>query len=245
MSRILALTAALLLWPACALAQDWAGPLSPSVFPSWIGQDPIGMALRNPTTDSAGPAPADRARPTPRPAPRAAPVSLRFTPSLERRRANLDAFLARSRRVDAQSAEQLAALFARGDFIETIGASLRPYGLRTDDLADAYAVWWINVWDAAHLRTEQASAGRAAAVRAQTVQAMSATPAFRDADDARRQELAETLLIQAVLISEAADQARGDPAVGARVARLAAQNARQMGVDVNAMTLTDEGFVFE
>ncbi|QAY78094.1 hypothetical protein [Sphingosinicella sp. BN140058] len=80
--------------------------------------------------------------------PAISPTALRYTPSMARRVANLAGFVSKTRAVDPAGAADLERMFADGDFIEKIGAALAPYGMRVDNLADAYTVYWISAWQA-------------------------------------------------------------------------------------------------
>ncbi len=122
-------------------------------------------------------------------------------------------------------------------------AELGRFGLRSDNLADAYTVWWINVWHAAHGVTGDPTQASVKAVKAQSERAMLATPGLAGGDDAGKQAMAEALLLQAVLIGSAAEQAKADPAQLRQIGDAARRSARGFGLDLDAFTLTDAGFV--
>ncbi|KGM31070.1 DUF6683 family protein [Inquilinus limosus] len=169
--------------------------------------------------------------------------SFAYRPDPARRRANLARFVDRSRAADPQGAENLAALFAQGDLIERMRPELAKYGLVIDNVADAYAVWWINAWLASRGSHDDISAATAAAVRRQVVRSMASTTALATAGDAAKQEMAEALLVQGVLLGAALEQAKGDRTQTAALSRAAIQGASGMGLDLSAMTLTEAGFV--
>ncbi|MGR4867089.1 DUF6683 family protein [Caulobacter sp. LARHSG274] len=215
-----------------ASAQDmgWS-----TITPSITGVDPLGQVLREQReqqrTGAAAPA---------RPDPQA--ESTFYTPSKARRAANLQQFVDRTRAVDPAGAEGLAKTFAAGDIIEKIGAAVAPQGLRIDNLADAYAVYWINAWQATQGRNDTPSRATIAAVRVQAERALAKAPAFASGGDAMKQQLAETLWIQSALIDGSVEQAKGKPAVMAELGKAVAQGARGMGLELGAMTLTPNGF---
>ncbi|WP_144445765.1 hypothetical protein [Inquilinus limosus] len=72
---------------------------------------------------------------------------------------------------------------------------------------------------------------------------MAATGQLRGAGDAAKQEMAESLLIQAALIADALKQSQGNPELSRQVAAAVSQGARGMSLDLAAMTLTEKGFV--
>jgi hypothetical protein len=171
-----------------------------------------------------------------------APSRLAYTPSMERRRANLAAFVAKSRKVDPRGAATLEKELAATDVIGKMNRALAGYGMRADNAADAYAAWWLNAWLASRRRSDDPTARQVAAVRAQAAEALMAAPALAGASDAVKQEMAEAHLVQAALISAHMEGAKGDPALSRRVAAAVGQGARASGLDLTAMELTDDGF---
>ncbi|MCW4460627.1 DUF1980 domain-containing protein [Sphingomonas sp. BT-65] len=170
-------------------------------------------------------------------------VQLTYKPSIERRRANFAQFVEKSRRKDPKGAAMLEKEFASVDVIAKMGRALSAYGMRTDNIADAYAIWWLNAWLASRQRNDTPPANQIAAVRAQAARAMASVPEMATASDAAKQEMAEAHLIQAALIGSHMDQAEGKPAMLRQLAAAVRQGARASGLDLNAMELTDNGFV--
>lgn len=223
---------AIAIWPAAAPAQDgWGWSI---IIPSVTGTDTLGQALRQGMQERQGPQPGVAAP---------APAGFRYAPSRERRAANLARFVARSRAADPQSADNLAKVFAATDIIEQMRAPLAAVGLRIDDVADAYAVWWINAWQASRGVDDDVSRATALAVRDQAARAMAASGMLRGAGDAAKQEMAESFLIQAALVADALKQSQGNPELGRQVAAAVSQGARGMNIDLAGMTLTETGFV--
>jgi hypothetical protein len=170
-------------------------------------------------------------------------VSLSFPYSAKRRQENIRGFVQKTQRSDPAGAAKMAQLFASTDVIGQIGAEMSSYGLRTDNVADAYAVYWINAWEAAHGIVGKAETrSRAQAVKAQAERAMSGSPEMVRATDAQKQEFAEALLVQAAMISAHMAHAAGNPAQLAAVAKAVRQGAKASGLDLDAMVLTDQGF---
>ncbi|SOB78703.1 hypothetical protein SAMN06297144_0172 [Sphingomonas guangdongensis] len=195
-----------------------------------ITQSAIGTRGEQDAAEAAQPSEAETAPP------------LRYTPSLARRRSNLAGFVARLRAGDPQGATALEQAAASGDLIESIGADLARYGLRIDDVADAYSVWWVNAWLGWAGDTSDQTRAQMAAVRAQAARAVAATPSFANADEAARQEFAESLLVQAALIGAATKQIETDPAMKPQLRQAMAQAGQGMGLDFAAMRLTSSGF---
>ncbi|WP_313537557.1 DUF6683 family protein [Sphingomonas sp.] len=171
------------------------------------------------------------------------PAVLRYTPSKVRRSANLANFVQKTRTADPQAAADLQKLFAQGDIIEKIGRRVAPQGLRIDDVADAYALWWITAWQAAQGKGDTPDRTTLAAVRRQAAEAVTAAGTIARAADAQKQALAESLWVQATLIETGVQQARNDPARLRAIGQSMRQGARSMGLDLDHIALTSDGFV--
>jgi hypothetical protein len=169
--------------------------------------------------------------------------SLNFTPSATRRKANLAQFVDKTRVDNPEGAAQMAQLFASTDVIGAIGKGIAPFGLRVNNLADAYTVYWTNAWLGSRGRDDTLSKQQIAAVRNQAANALLATPGIASASDAGKQEMAEAMLVQAALIEAYVGNAKSDPALMTKVKAAIAQGAKGMGLDLYLMTLTPNGFV--
>jgi hypothetical protein len=170
------------------------------------------------------------------------PEKLRYKPSSIRRKANYAGFVAQSRRADPAGADALAATLAT-DPIARLEPLLARYGLTTSNVADAYAVYWEEAWEAVHGVDGPDTREAAQAIKRQAAEAILTTPEFARATDAQKQELADSLLVQAVLIGAAKHQAGGDRGKLRQIADAVRQGAKGMGLDLDAMTLTEAGFV--
>jgi hypothetical protein len=168
---------------------------------------------------------------------------LSFTPSVTRRRTNLTEFAARLRSASPAGARELDRIFAQRDVIGEFGKALAPYGLRTDNIADAYTVWWTNSWQAANGDFRDLSRTTTQIVKQQAARGMLATPAIRDMNEAAKQEFAETLFVQAILFSNYVDTYKNNPAMMRQLGAAVRKGAKASGLDLDAMTLTDQGFV--
>jgi hypothetical protein len=217
--------------PAAAQDMGWS-----TITPSVTGTDTLGLVLR----EEIGRA---KARERTQPAPEVATTGLRYTPSKARRAQNMARFVAKTRAVDPGNAADLERMFASGDIFEKLAAPMGDLGLRVDDLADAYAFWWITAWNATQGRNDNPSRAMCAAVRRQAARALAATPGIAGASDAAKQEFAETLLIQMLFIDVAVEQNKGKPERLRELAASVRQGARGMALDLSAMKLTESGFV--
>jgi hypothetical protein len=158
------------------------------------------------------------------------------------RRRNLAQFVAKTREIDPDGAAQMEKLFAENDVISIIDKKMTTIGLRANNVADAYAVYWTNAWLGSQGRNDDLPSKQMIAVRNQAAKALLGTLPFKSATDAQKQELAEAMLIQAALIAAIVDDAQSDPALLAKVKVAIAQGAKGMGLDLDRMTLTTQGF---
>ena len=130
------------------------------------------------------------------------------------------------------------------DLFKDMATELQKYGLRVDNVADAYAVYWINAWEAVNGVYTAGSKKQAQSVKVQVARAMLASGALNKATDAQKQQLAEELLIQGFLISAANETVQGDLDGQIALAEGVDANARQLGLDLTRMRLTEDGFAF-
>ena len=170
-------------------------------------------------------------------------AALTFTPSLKRRKDNITSFIAKTRAQDPAGAEQMQQMFAAVDMFAEMEKALVPYGLRIDNVADAYAVWWSSAWLASRGLVDAGSREQAQAIKAQATNGFLATPVFAKATDAQKQQFAEALLIQAAMIDAAVEQAKGNPEQLKAVGQAVRQGAKASGLDLDKMELTPTGFV--
>lgn len=117
-------------------------------------------------------------------------------------------------------------------------------GLRSGDVADAVAGWWVLSWVIAN--GGDSNRAQTLGVREQARAMLAASPGLARLDDARRQEMAEVMMLDFVVQQAAYAGAlqRGDQTEARRLGdQAAARFQRQMGVDLRRVRLTDRGFV--
>ncbi|MGN7997539.1 DUF6683 family protein [Sphingomonas sp. 22176] len=116
-------------------------------------------------------------------------------------------------------------------------------GLHIDNVADAYALWWVTAWQAAHGNNDTPIRAVLGTVRQQAANAVIATGDIARASDAQKQELAEALWVQSALIDGAVEQSKGNPARLRQIGDAVRKGAKGMGLDLEAIALTSQGFV--
>ena len=164
----------------------------------------------------------------------------RSSPTL--RRQNLAAFARKARRVDPQGADAMQQLFASTDVLALADAEMSKMGLRSNNVADAFALWWGTAWLATKGRDDDLAPRQVRAISQQAARGMLNTREFAAATDAQKQEMAEALVIQTMLISASLEMAKGQPAMMPRFKAAVAKGAQEAGLTLSEMTLTDEGF---
>jgi hypothetical protein len=176
------------------------------------------------------------------PSPETPSSSFTYRYSPQRTQQNLRNFIARTPDPAAR-ANLEQALVAQPALMNEISAAVRAYGFDPHSVADAYAVWWINVWGASRKQNIEPDPETVEAVKRQVRSAFAATPDFAEASDAERQEFAESLLLQAAMLGSALDQWEGDAEMLEQLAVAARQGTLASGLDLAKMTLTPDGFV--
>ncbi len=171
-------------------------------------------------------------------------VALSFKVSTTNRKRNLAQFVRKTRITDPAGAEKMQQVFASTDVMGKIDKAMTNIGLRSDNVADAYAVYWTNAWLGSRGRSDNLPGSQIIAVRNQAAGALLVTPQFTSATDAQKQEMAEAMLIHSAIISASIDRAKSDPALMAKLRVAIAQGAKGIGLELDRMTLTTQGFRF-
>lgn len=171
------------------------------------------------------------------------PASLSFRPSPERRKRNLAQFVAKTRATDPRGAAELEK-FVADDLIGVVGTRIAPFGLRTDNVADAMALYVMEAWEFINDRQTPTTRARAMAVRGQIARSILAMPAIAEASDAAKQETADALLVQAAMVANGAAivQRDGDrKQIEAWRAAVYQGSKATLGFDLKTIVITEEG----
>ena len=167
--------------------------------------------------------------------------ALHFETSMKRRAINIERFVKEWSKTDPTSAANAKPALTAA--LPQIDQMMRPMGLRANNVADAYTLWWVIAWHAANKQPLEQNNQLMAAVKQQASNALLSTPKFASFNDVQKQEMAESLLIQAALIDGHIDAAAGNPTQQAALAKAVNQGAKKMGLDLTTMDLTENGFV--
>jgi hypothetical protein len=170
----------------------------------------------------------------------AAIASFNYTPSMERHAANKKKWLDGLKQLNPEVGAQFETGLANVDLVEEVGKAIAPLGLRTDNLADAYAIYFISAWMGANGRTDTNTKEQVAGVQKIAQSALASTPAATKLTDAQKQEMAEGFIIQTAM-NELMLQAATDPAAMTKVKAEIKAGAKEMGIDTDMFTLTPTG----
>lgn len=181
--------------------------------------------------------------------PAASPVapaqfSFDFKPSAARRKANIANFIEQNRRSNPAVGAELDRVFANNDVIAALDQALGNYGLKVTNVADAYSVWWISAWEAANaIGNSKMDRTSVKMVKSQVENTLRSAPGLANATDAQKQEIAEQLLLQAAIFDSLGKVAASDPDKARQISDNVKRTVGQAGLNLNAYTLTQNGFV--
>jgi hypothetical protein len=180
-------------------------------------------------------------------APGVSAAVLNFKTSPQRRTANLKRFVADYVQTNPGREADLTALFMGSpDIIEQITARLSPYGFSKGNLADAYAIYWVNAWEAANGAIgAESTRAQFMAVKRQAAAGLLAVPSMAKASDADKQNFAEVLLVQAVMVQASAEQVQSNPTAARAQQAIVRKGAKMLGVELDIYKLTENGFVLK
>lgn len=234
---------AALISSAATPAKAWLdAPFSSNPVFIWHWQ-PIPLNLNNignQTTSTGGKKRKVRTKPRPVPAPLRVKTS--FRPSMAVRKRNFAQFVAKTRAVNPQGADQLQKQLGSQDVMGALGRGLAPLGLKTNDVADAMTLYVITAWNGTRGRSEDPTRVRCLAVRRQMAAAIANTPQFATATDAQKQEYSEAMLIHAMLLDATVADAKSKPQEMDKLKAAIAQGAKvTLGLDLRRLQLTDAG----
>lgn len=249
---VFSLTVAALVAPVAVPAQDIGPALDPGVMVGWAGGEAVrydnqrrsggrtsmGSSARALNVRSFAPS----LRSAPSGAVRVNPAALTYRPSAEVRKANFARFVEKSRAQDPEGAAKLERFFRSTDVMGLANQWMKPYGMVSSNVADATAVYLTTAWLATKGSSEDPDPATMRAVRSQVASAISSTSEFANATDAQKQELAEAMIVQAILVSQYAEAAKGNPELMRTVQDAVATGARtSFGFDLRSLNLSAKG----
>lgn len=127
------------------------------------------------------------------------PSVLIYKPSLAARKRNLERFAGRIGVVDPVAAQGLRKAYAKGDPIAQAAPILRKIGLNPNNVADAMSVYLVTAWHASR-GDDKGTPAEYRAVSAQLTRAVASNPSMLRVSNEVKQETAETMILNALLV---------------------------------------------
>lgn len=172
--------------------------------------------------------------------PTAVDTRYRASPAVSARvRSQFADFVAKT---DPANAERLRQAIERKDLLGAWERHVAVDGLRRGDVADAMTAYWVQNWQIANA-VPFAERAQVQAVRGQVAKSLGASPAFARLDDAGKQAMAETFILNFVAQGSAYSAARGDADLSRRLSDAAVARFRADSIDLRQLRLTKAGFV--
>ncbi len=187
----------------------------------------------------AQPVPQAQAQPQAQPAaPAADPAALNFAVSDALRAADQQKFIEGLRASSPDAANDLAG----HDLIGMLGTAIAPYGLKTDNVGDAFTAWLMINHGLVTGDDSDPTPAQIEGTRKMTTAALLAMPDLVAAGDADKQSMADTLLLQALLNQMMIDALKQENPAGVPAAQEQIRAAtRDMGLDLGNLEMTANG----
>ncbi|MCW4461240.1 hypothetical protein OK349_05935 [Sphingomonas sp. BT-65] len=147
-------------------------------------------------------------------------------------------------KADPVNAARLRQVIQQNDLLGLWERHVATDGLRRGDVADAMAAYWVQNWQIAN-KVPFTSRAQVQAVRGQIASALGTSPGFARMNDAARQELAETYMLNFIAQGSAFSDAtaRRDAALATRLSDAAVARFRaDVKLDLRRLRLTPAGF---
>lgn len=167
-------------------------------------------------------------------------VTYRF--NKERTKANLTALAQRMRATDPVNGAQMERLFASTDVIGPVRRVMGQFGLEQNNVAHAYALYWVIYWGLANNVHDTPSAVAMQAVARQAGLGFANNADFAAMNDVGKQQAAEELMALAAIMDATSEHVKSDPALAAKAAKAALQGSKASGLELDKMILTEQGF---
>jgi hypothetical protein len=168
---------------------------------------------------------------------------VRYTPSKARTRSNLKALAAKLQTTDPANGAQADQLFASTDVIGAVEGVMGRLGLEKNNVAHAYALYWVIYWGLANKVHDTPSAAAMQAVARQAESGFAANAAFAALGNAEKQQAAEELMALAAIMDASSELAKSDAGLATQMADAAIQGSQRSGLELDKITLTEAGFV--
>lgn len=171
-------------------------------------------------------------------------IDTRFARSLAAQKVSEASILAEIKKRQPGAEAEYARVFAQQDMAKLFEKAVRGYGLRSDDIADTMAAYWLVSWVLAN-DAKDFSAAAARAVRDQ-VKAGIARTSVAGLSFEKKHRLADEAIFNTLIATQAFEYAQSGKISKADYRRLADVTQKAflgLGADLRQMQLTDAGFI--
>lgn len=171
------------------------------------------------------------------------PADFVFPVSQPTRQATLNAIVDSLSKDNPASRSELQAVLIDQNLFGILDTAIQKYGMRTNNLADSYTLYWIASWEAAHnSEPKESPPAQVKAVKAQVVSFLSNVDALHDMTATEKQQLSDTLLVNAALLEMMAEASKTNPQFQQSRAQAGRAGAAAFGLFIDGITLTGTGF---
>jgi hypothetical protein len=168
-------------------------------------------------------------------------AKLSFTPSLPLRKQIMAEYFKGLKEMNPEAGGQIEAALAQVDIIEMAGQAIGQYGLKTNDMADAYALYFATAWMGANGRTDDLTKDQVAGVQTMARNALGASKDLLALTDDKKQRFTEIMIVTGIMNQIMLDAVKDDPAAKAKLSAEIKAGAKEFGIDVDAFKLTATG----
>jgi hypothetical protein len=168
-------------------------------------------------------------------------AKLTFKPSPATRKQIINEFLKGVKALQPDVGAQMETGFAKVDVIGEITKGLAGYGLKADNVADAYAYYLMTAWMGAQGRTDDYTPAQISGVQTMVRTSIASNKDLLALEDSKKQFFAESLLLQGLMNDELTKAVANDPALKTKVAGDIKTAAKELSIDLDAFSLTPSG----
>jgi hypothetical protein len=168
---------------------------------------------------------------------------LTFTASPTVRKEAIDGFVAAMSQASPELGAQLGAAFGSGEVFAQIDQGLQPFGLKTNNIVDAYSFYLINAWMASQGNRENNTRAQADGTKAMVLATFSSIPDMLKLDERQKQMFADSLVLNAMLYDSMLQATEGNVQATQNVQNEVSTAAKQLGIDLSKFSMTPNGLV--
>lgn len=167
-----------------------------------------------------------------------------FKVSASVRKKTITTFIKQLETSDPASAQVFGLLLSSQDMFALVQSeAFDKYGMRTNNMADTFSLLIGVLHDAANGVVTDATIAQAQGLRNQMAKLLILTPEQIPPTDSGKQELSDLMLLNSLVLAASLEAAKNDPKLLQQISdQISTMTKTQMGVDLKAMILTDNGF---